>query len=263
MVDDSIYLDYNATTPIAPEVVAAISASLAADWGNPSSNHFRGIQAKAKIDKARTQLAQSINGTSDQIIFTSGGTEALNWVIYSICRGKDVHVITTKLEHCAVINPLKSLESEGVSVDYISPETGKFHVHPDDIINAIRPTTALIAVMMANNETGAIQPVAAIGEKIAKLNAARDVKIKFLVDASQAYGKIAVDVDDIRCDFLVLAGHKFYAPRIGALYARCPDNLSPLILGGGQEKGRRSGTENTPMIVGLGKAAEMVWSLFF
>ena len=173
MSSGSIYLDYNGTTPISPDVVEKISQSLSADWGNPSSSHFRGVQAKEKVDTARQQLSQSINAQPDNIVFTSGGTESLNWIIYSICRSNPSsppHVVTTKIEHCAVINPLKRVETEGVTVDYIAPLDGAFHVNSDRICSSISAKTRLVAVMMANNETGAIQPVEAIGSAIEQIN---------------------------------------------------------------------------------------------
>lgn len=250
----SVYLDFNATTPLAAEVIEAISTSLGEDWGNPSSSHQYGRQAKLKIDESRVSLAQAIGASDHQIIFTSGGTEALNWVINSLCKG-ECHSVASALEHCAVYNPLEALPN--CQVDYVHPAHGLFSVNADQIIEKIKPQTKLVAVMMANNETGAIQPVEEIGRRIQELQKSGH-QVKFLVDASQTFGKIPVDVNSINCDFLVLAGHKFYGPRIGIVYIRHPEEMTPLLYGGGQEFGLRPGTENTPMIVGLGVAARLV-----
>jgi len=215
---------------------------------------------KSSIDLARSQIAEAIGARDhNSITFTSGGTEALNWVIHVTCE-TSCHVVSSAIEHCAVSAPLKKLENRGqIAVDYVSPPVEKFHLLVDDVIEKIRPETRLVCIMMANNETGAIQPIEEIGREINQINQNRDEfeKIKFLVDASQAFGKIKVDVEVLQCDYLVIAGHKFYAPRIGALYHRNP-KIEPFLLGGGQEKGKRSGTENTPMIVGLGLAAQLV-----
>ncbi|CAG2174656.1 unnamed protein product [Oppiella nova] len=265
-----IYLDNNATTPLATEVLDAISASLATDWANPSSSYSEGIAVKDVIEKSKQSVAHMINAdTTHEIIFTSGGTEANNWIINSSVKhflenstsDQKPHIITTNIEHPSIREPLNRLtleDSASIEMTFVSVSKKIGCVSADDILSAIRPNTCLITVMMANNETGVIQPIREIGVNLAKINVQRVTtglqKIGFHCDAAQAIGKCEVDVHDLHVDYLTI----FYGPRIGALYRRIDSPLLPVLFGGGQERTLRPGTENTPMIVGLAKASELV-----
>ena len=249
-----VYLDYNATTPVDPRVAEAMWPYLRELFGNPSSLHVFGTDAKDAVDTARAQVAQLIDCRPDEIVFTSGGSESNNTAIKGVAftlRQEGYHIITTQIEHSAVINPCKFLERLGFFVDYLPVDkSGKVSVK--DVEAAIRPTTILISIMHANNETGVLQPVAEIG-KLAKSRG-----ILMHTDAAQSAGKVPVSVKDLNVDLLTLAGHKFYAPKgVGALYIRKGVNIEPLIHGASHEAGRRAGTENVPLIVALGKASEL------
>ncbi|XP_023335092.1 selenocysteine lyase isoform X2 [Eurytemora carolleeae] len=261
-----VYLDYNATTPLAPEVRSAIVDSLD-NWGNPSSAHYLGVQAKKAIEKARGQVASMIGAKSSEITFTSGGTESNHLAIWTAIHHfrerskKTPQIITTNIEHSAILEPLRKLENEGVcQVDYVPVVKGTGRVSVAELVSTVTDCTCLVTVMMANNETGIIQPVKQIFREITALNMTRNIPILVHTDAAQTIGKLDVNVDDLQADLLTIVGHKFYGPRIGALYHRGSDKwkVSPLLLGGGQEYGLRAGTENTPMIVGIGQAAELV-----
>ena len=252
-----IYLDFNATTPIAPEVAAAISQALAGPFGNPSSEHWAGLPARQAVEKARTQVAAFLHCNSDEVVFTSGGSESNNHALKGVFfahGGGGGHIITTQVEHPAVLNPCRFLERLGASVTYL-PVDRFGRVDPDDVRNALTSRTILISVMHANNEVGTLQPI----PEIARI--ARESGILFHTDAAQSAGKIPVRVDELGVDLLSLAGHKLYAPKgVGALYVRKGVCLEPLIHGAGHESGRRAGTENILLDVALGAACELAQS---
>ncbi|NXN91943.1 SCLY lyase, partial [Rhinopomastus cyanomelas] len=273
-----VYLDYNATTPLAPEAAQVVWEALHQAWGNPSSSHPAGRRAKELVGRSRESLARMVGGRQEDIVFTSGGTEANNMVIHSACRHfcksraglRDSqgmpHIVTSSVEHDSIRLPLEQLVKEHqaeVTFVAVSPRSGQAEV--DEILGAIRPTTCLVSIMLANNETGVIMPVAELSQRIRALNQQRAVqglpRILVHTDAAQMIGKGCVDVQELGVDYLTIVGHKFYGPRIGALYVRGPGTTTPLypmLFGGGQERSFRPGTENTPMIAGLGQAAELV-----
>ena len=254
MEAQKIYLDFNASTPIAPEVAEAMKPFLSQHFGNPSSQHWAGIPAKEAVEHARQQVAELLQCSPDEIVFTSGGSESNNHAtkgVFFTLREKGNHIITTQIEHPAVINPCRFLETLGAEVTFV-PVDRHGRIDPQDIQKAITPKTILITVMHANNEVGTIQPI----EEISKI--ARERGIVFHTDAAQSVGKIVAKVDDLRVDLLSIAGHKVYAPKgIGVLYIRKGTPIEPLIHGAGHESGRRAGTENVLLIVGLGKACEI------
>lgn len=247
-----IYLDYNATTPVAPEAMDAMLAYLREEFGNPSSDYALGRRAREAVARARQEVAALIGARPEEIVFTGCATEANNTVLKGVAaRFGRGHIITSAVEHPSVTQPLSYLLAEGLEVTIV-PVDGTGRVDPEDVRRALQPNTILISIMHANNETGALQPVAEIGV------IAREAGVWFHTDAAQSVGKIPVQVDDLRVDFLTLAGHKFYAPKgIGALYVRAGCDFVPLLHGGGQEGGRRSGTENVPHIVALGEACRL------
>lgn len=245
-----VYLDNNATTPLLPEVLEAMQPYFLGQFGNASSIHQQGQQARAAVEHARENVADLIGAREAEIVFTSGGTEGDNLALFGICKPGD-HLITSTIEHHAVLNSAQRLEKVGVDVTYV-PVDGQGIVDPDAVKRALRANTKLISVMFANNETGVVQDLAAIGK------IAAEADVYFHTDAVQAVAKIPVDVNEIGCDLLTLAGHKIHAPQgAGALYVRKGTILDPLFYGGRHERSRRAGTENLPGIVGLGKAAEM------
>ncbi|XP_033724839.1 selenocysteine lyase-like [Pecten maximus] len=285
MDQNKIYLDYNATTPLEPDVLGAISTALSEAWGNPSSSHDAGVKAKAVIDGARTNIATMVGAKSSDILFTSGGTEANNMILqtalkhfhlcHEITNGTDSsrgdnsdqlpHFITSNMEHDSVKLVLENLAEEGIaSVTFVPASQKTGCVMKEDVIAAVRPSTCMITIMLANNETGVIQPIKEIFESIRHINLSRKNMPRILLhtDAAQAIGKIEVDVVELDVDYLTIVGHKFYGPRIGAVYVRNLGSkevpLYPMLYGGGQERNFRPGTENTGMIAGLGKAAELV-----
>jgi cysteine desulfurase len=249
-----IYLDYAATTPVHPDVVQAMLPYFSQYFGNPSSIHSLGQDAKEAVEQARQQLAHLIGAKSEEIVFTSGGTEADNLAIKGIAlanRDRGNHIVTSRIEHHAVLEPCHWLEKQGFSVTRL-PVDGYGMVSPDDVKKALTDKTILVSIMHANNEIGTIEPLA----EIAKVT--REAGVYLHTDAVQTIGHIPVNVDQMGIDLLSLSAHKFYGPKgIGALYVRKGTKIAPLIHGGGQEKNRRSGTENVPGIVGLGKAAEI------
>lgn len=249
-----IYLDYAATTPTHPEVMKAMLPYFTDSFGNPSSIHSFGQEASDAIEKARNQVAALIGAKSEEIVFTGSGTEADNFAVKGIALSrydKGNHIITSSIEHHAVLETCKFLEKQGFSVTYL-PVNGYGMVDPNDVKEAITNRTILISIMHANNEVGTIEPVAEIG------NIAREAEIYFHTDAVQVVGHIPVDVDNLNVDLLSISAHKLYGPKgIGVLYIRKGTRVSSFMHGGGQEKGRRAGTENVPAIVGLGKAAEI------
>lgn len=250
-----IYLDYNATTPHAPEVIAAMRPYLEQHFGNPSSSHIFGRITRDAMEQARSQVARLINAKPSEIIFTSGGTEANNHALCGAVGPHATHIVTTQIEHPAVTEVCEALRVQGTAVTYVEVD-GDGRVDPNDILTAIRPETRLITVMHANNEVGTIQPIEAIGKL------ARERGIRFHTDVAQSAGKIAVDVQRLGVDLLSLAGHKLYAPKgVGALYVREGMKLNRFMLGAGQEHGRRAGTENVLEIVGLGAACGLATDL--
>jgi cysteine desulfurase len=249
-----IYLDYNATTPHDPEVIAAMRPFLDTEFGNPSSSHWYGIAPKRAVENAREQTARILNCQPSEIVFTSGGTESNNHAIAGTAhalKDKGRHIITSAFEHPAVLEVCRHLDGAGFETTYL-PVGADGVVDPADVEAAIRPTTILITIMHANNEVGTIQPIAGIAA-IAKAHG-----IVLHTDAAQSVGKIPTDVQAMGVDLLSVAGHKVYAPKgIGALYVRTGLNVAKFCYGAGQEMGRRAGTENVLEIVGLGKACEI------
>ena len=248
-----VYLDNNATTPLLPEVFEAMRPYFVEKFGNASSIHQQGQQARAAVEHARESVAELLNCRAAEVVFTSGGTEGDNLALFGILgnvRPGD-HVITSAIEHHAVLNSCHRLEEMGCSVTYL-PVDGRALVDPDDVRRALRPETKLISVMMANNETGVLQPVAEIGK------IAAEADVYFHTDAVQAAGKVPVDVKEIGCDLLTISAHKIHGPQgAGALFVRKGTLLQPLFYGGRHERSRRAGTENLAGIVGLGKAVEI------
>jgi cysteine desulfurase len=250
-----IYFDNNATTPLLPEVFEAMRPYLLESFGNASSIHQRGQQARAAVEASREQVAELLGARASEIVFTSGGTEGDNLALFGLVEPGD-HVISSAIEHHAVLNGCKRLEETGVAVSYV-PCGADGVVRAEAVRAALRPETRLISVMMANNESGALQPVDEIGE------IAREADVYFHTDAVQAAGKVPIDVERIGCDLLTVAAHKMHGPQgVGALYVRRGTRLRPLLVGGRHERGRRAGTENLAGIVGLGKAAEMAVEWF-
>lgn len=249
-----IYLDHNATTPLDPAVVDAMMGVIKGEFGNPSSSYPLGQKAKDLTEDSRKEVALLLGCESDEVIFTSGGSESNNMVLKGIIdfsRPQENHIITCAVEHPAILNPCLYLLELGVQIT-ILPVDGSGLVDPDDVRKAIRPETTLVSLMLANNETGTLLPIKEIS------TITREARVPFHTDAAQAVGKIPVSVDDLGVDFLSVAGHKLYGPKgIGALYVREGKPLTPLIHGGGQEGGRRSGTENTILGVGLGTACRV------
>ncbi len=249
-----IYLDYNASTPVDPQVFEAMRPYLTSQHGNPSSSHALGRPLRDAVEKARHQVAALIGAKSDEIVFTSSGTEANNHVIKSVThalRDRDEHIITSKIEHPAVLNPCRHLEILGCEVSYIGVDS-KGRIDPEEVAGEVRGTTILISIMHANNEVGTMQNIPEIAEF------ARQGEILMHTDAAQSCGKVPIDVRALDVDFLSIAGHKLYAPQgIGALYVREGRTLEPLLHGAGHQKGRRAGTEPVALIVGLGKACEL------
>jgi cysteine desulfurase len=247
-----IYLDYNATTPVAPEVHRAMQPYLEGEFGNPSCDYPLGFAARDAVQQARGEVAALLGCGPQEIVFTSGATEANNTVLKGVAaqhgRGQ---IITAATEHPAVLAPCRYLQSQGFRVTVL-PVDGTGRLDPDAVRRALAPDTILISVMHANNETGALQPL----KEISAL--AREAGVKFHTDAAQSVGKIPVDVDDLGVDFLTVAGHKFYAPKgVGALYVRAGAAFAPLLHGASQEGGRRAGTENVPYMVALGEACRL------
>jgi cysteine desulfurase len=248
-----IYLDYNATTPIDPRVVAAMMPYLEACFGNPSSGHVYGREAKAAVEAARQEVATLVDAAQDEVIFTASATEANNLALLGAAGngGGRRHIVTSAIEHPAVMEPLRHLQKDGWRVDFL-PVNGQGQVRADIALKVIGPQTALVSLMLANNETGVIQPV----REIAALAHYHGALMH--VDAAQAVGKIPVSVAGLGADLLTLAGHKFYAPKgVGGLVVRSGIQLRPLLFGAGHEHGLRPGTENVPHLVALGKAASL------
>lgn len=253
-MDKRIYVDNAATTKVAPEVLEAMQPYFNSVYGNPSSIYQEGREAKAAIENARQQVADAIGASVKEIYFAGSGSEADNWAIRSAAKAfksKGNHIITSAVEHHAVLHTCQDLEKEGFEVTYL-PVDEYGMVSPEDVKAAIKDTTILITIMFANNEIGTIMPIGEIGK------IARERGIVFHTDAVQAIGMVPIDVNEMNIDMLSLTGHKFHGPKgSGALYVRKGIKLTSFITGGAQERGRRAGTENVPGIVGLGKAIEM------
>lgn len=252
---NSIYLDHNATTPVHPKVLEAMLPFYGDSFGNPSSSHSKGREARVKMDEAREQVAALLQAHPGEIVFTSGGTESDNMAVYGVAqalRGKGNHILTCKTEHPAILNACAELARQGFEIDTVSVDRyGKIDLaHLQEVITE---KTILITIQHANSEVGTLQPIQAIGEL------ARERGVLFHTDAVQSVAKIPVQVSDLPVDMLSLSSHKMYGPKgVGALYIKkgCPA-LVPLVAGGGQEKKRRGGTENVPAIVGFGVAADI------
>ena len=250
----NVYMDYSATTYVKPEVLEEMLPYFTEKFGNPSSFYGISRTTKMAIDKAREQVAKALNCLPGEVYFTGGGSEADNWAIKGIAsahKNKGNHIITTKVEHHAVLHTCAYLEKNGFDVTYLDVDKEGF-INLEDLKNAITDKTILVSIMFANNEIGTIQPIKEIGE------ICREKKVFFHTDAVQAVGNIPVDVEDMNIDMLSLAGHKIYGPKgIGVLYIKKGIKIDNLIHGGAQEKNRRAGTENIASIVGIGKALEL------
>lgn len=258
-MEKNVYLDHAATTYVRKEVLDEMMPYFTQNFGNPSSVYKLGQDNKKAVELAKERIAKAIGANSDEIYFTAGGCEADNWVLKGVAFAnvdKGNHIITTTIEHPAIINSCKFLEKNGFEVTYLGvDENGQ--VKLEELKNAIKDTTILISVMFANNEIGTIQPI----RKIAEI--ANEKKIYFHTDAVQAVGNLKIDVKELGITMLSMSGHKFYGPKgIGALYIKKGTKIDALIHGGGQEQGKRAGTENVPAIVGMGKAIELIYADF-
>lgn len=258
MTSEQIYLDYNASTPIDPQVAAVIQQALQDAFGNPSSTHWAGAPAHVMVESARQQVAELLGCLPNEIVFTSGGSESNNLAlkgVYLAQQNANAHIITTQVEHPAIVAPCQFLERLGARITWL-PVDSTGLIDPGDVRRAITPDTILISIMHANNEVGTVQPI----EECALL--AREHGISFHTDAAQSVGKLPVRVDDLAVDLLTIAGHKLYAPKgIGALYVRSGVALEPLIHGASHESGRRAGTESALLTAALGKACELATDL--
>jgi cysteine desulfurase len=245
-----VYLDNNATTPLLPEVFEAMRPYFGEHFGNASSIHHHGQETRAAVENARDSVAELIGCSAAEVIFTSGGTESDNLAIAGLVKPGD-HVIASSIEHHAVLHAVNHLQAMGCEITVL-PVDGRCLVDPDDVKRALRPSTKLVTMMMANNETGVLQPVTEIGK------VAAEAGVLFHTDAVQAAGKVALDVKQIGCHALSISGHKIHGPQgTGALYVKKGTRLQPLFHGGRHERSRRAGTENVPGIVGLGQAAKL------
>jgi cysteine desulfurase len=246
-----VYLDANATTPLLAEVFDAMMPWFISRTGNASSSHVHGRDAGEAVDTARRRVAGLIGAETPEVVFTSGGTESDNLAIFGAVTESGAHIITSSIEHHAVLHAVERFEARGCTATYLPvDESGR--VDPDDVRRALKKNTRLISVMMANNETGVLQPIEEIGR------IAREAQVLFHTDAVQAAGKVPIDVRKIGCDLLSISAHKMHGPQgVGALYVRSGVDLQPMFAGGNQERGFRAGTENVAGVVGFGKAAEL------
>lgn len=254
MTAKQIYLDFNASTPLAPEVVEAMRPLLTEHFGNPSTHHWAGAPAKAAVEKARAQVAALLGCDPDEIVFTSGGTESNNHALKGVFfanRDRGDHIVTSAVEHPAILRPLRFLETLGAKVTVL-PVDRQGRVDPEDVRRALTPRTLLVSIMHANNEVGTVQPIAEIAA------IARKAGVLVHTDAAQSVGKIPARVNDLGVDLLSVAGHKLYAPKgVGAIFIRRGTRIDPFVHGAGHEQGRRAGTENVLLDVGLGAACEV------
>lgn len=253
-----IYLDYNASTPIAPEVAAVMQMAMTEGFGNPSSPHWAGAPARERVEAARVQVANLLGCAADEVVFTSGGSEANNHALKGVFHASDKkrpHIVTTSVEHPAIVAPCKFLESLGATVTWLPvDETGR--VDPEDLRRAITSDTILVTIMHANNEVGTIQPIADCSA------IARERSVLFHTDAAQSLGKVSTNAEELGVDLLTVVGHKIYAPKgVGALYVRRGVRLEPLVHGADHEKGRRAGTESALLAAALGQACELACDL--
>lgn len=249
-----VYFDHNATTPMTPDVLAAMLPYLTEEYGNASSIHAYGQNARGAVEQARASVAALLGARAADVAFTSGGTESNNYAIFgavAAAEGKAKHVITSAIEHVAVLDPCRALARTGVDLTILPADCDGL-VNPEDVLRALRPETVLITLMLANNEIGTIEPIKEIG-KIAS-----EKEIVFHTDAVQAAGKIPIDVEKLGVDLLSISAHKFCGPKgVGALYIRKGTPLAPLLYGGHSERDRRPGTEDVAAIAGMGRAAEL------
>ncbi|MDP8234571.1 MAG: cysteine desulfurase NifS [Candidatus Saelkia tenebricola] len=254
-MDKKIYLDYAAAAPTDPKVVAAMQPYFFDIYGNPSSLHSFGQDAKRALEDAREKVASLMGASSTEIVFTSGGTESNNFALKGIAyanKGEGNHIITSSIEHHAVTEPCEFLEKQGFKITYLKVDKYGL-INPQDVKDAINDKTILVSIMHANNEIGTIEPIAEIGKIV------KEKGVYFHTDGVQTFGHIPLNVDDLNVDLLSLSAHKFYGPKgVGALYIRKGTKISPFLEGGDQEKKRRASTENVPSIVGLGKAVDLV-----
>ncbi len=256
MAERLVYFDNNATTPVAPEVLEAMLPFFVDQWGNPSSAYRVGQMLSNPLRHARAQIASFLSVKPQEIVFTSCGTESINSVLHSalLTQPGKRHILTTAVEHSATLNYGKALQQQGYAVEFL-PVDSNGALDLEQLERSIRPDTALVSVMLANNETGIVFPIA----EIARICRRKGVLLH--TDAVQAAGKLKLDVQELGVDFLSLSGHKLRAPKgIGVLYVREGVKFQPYVIGGGQERGRRGGTENVPYIIGFGRAAELAQS---
>ncbi len=257
-----VYLDHAATTYVDPEVKSTMDPFFLDIFGNPSGLYSKGLEANSYLNDARRKVAEVLHALPDNIIFTGGGTESDNLAIFGIARkhqNQGKHIITSKIEHHAVLHPCQQLEKEGFSVTYLEPDSEGF-ISPKKVRAAMTPETILVSIMYANNEIGTIEPIAEIGKEILKWRKEKNTVFPYFhTDACQAAGAFELDVEKLHLDLMTINGSKIYGPKgVGVLYKRRGVQIQPLILGGGQEMGQRSGTENIAGIVGLAKALELV-----
>jgi cysteine desulfurase len=254
MTEKQIYLDFNASTPLAPEVVEAMRPLLTEHFGNPSSHHWAGAPAKAAVERARAQVAALLGCNPDEVVFTSGGSESNNHALKGVFfanRDRGDHIVTSAVEHPAILKPLRFLETLGAKVTVL-PVDRHGRVDPEDVRKALTPRTMLVSIMHANNEVGTVQPIAEIAA------IARAAGVLMHTDAAQSVGKIPTHVNELSVDLLSVAGHKLYAPKgVGALFIRRGTRIEPFVHGAGHEQGRRAGTENVLLDVGLGAGCEL------
>jgi len=254
LFDKYVYMDYNATTPVDKEVLEAMIPYFRDRFGNAASKHHYGNVSSAAVEHSRKQISDLINCSAKEIVFTSGATESNNLALKGVIESnfrKNIKIVTTEIEHSSILDVCKSLSAFGVIIKYVKPNENGF-INPEDINEAIDDNTILVSVMAANNEIGTIQPIPEIGE------ICRKRKVLFHTDAVQAYGKIPIDIEKYNIDLMSITAHKIYGPKgTGALYVRKKVNIAEQINGGGHERGLRSGTLNTPGIVGFGKASEI------
>ena len=256
------YLDNCATTPVSEAVREIVDRTMTVDFGNPSSRHMKGVEAERYLKKAREEIAATLKVSPGEIFFTSGGTESNNWALFGGAlanRRAGNHIITTAVEHAAVLQPLSALEEDGFRITHL-PVDGSGRISAEDLEKALCDETILVSIMLVNNEIGTIEPVAEAGRIIERFNRERGKKVLFHVDAIQAYGKMEIRPRKLGIDLMSVSGHKIHGPKGSSfLYVREKTKLRPLILGGGQQGGMRSGTDNVPGAAGLGAAAAQAY----